>query len=94
MKCVDDILLYDDNIESAFWHTYSFLETRSRKGITLNPEKFRFCQREATFIGFLIGWDNYSPTEERLTAVWDTYSFLETCSRRGITLNPEMFRFC
>ena len=37
----------------------------------MNPEKFRFCQREATFIGFLTGWDRYSPTEERLTAIRD-----------------------
>ena len=71
MKCVDDVLLYDDSIEAAFWHVYSFLETCSLKGVTLNPEKFRFCQREATFVGFLIGWDRYSPTEERLTAIRD-----------------------
>ena len=65
MKCVDDVLLYDDSIEAAFWHVYSFLETCSLKGVTLNPEKFRFCQREATFVGFLIGWDRYSPTERK-----------------------------
>ena len=46
LKCVDDVLLYDCNIENAFWHTYQFLETCSQKGITLNPEKFKFCRRE------------------------------------------------
>ena len=38
LKGVDDVLLYDHNIENAFWHTYQFLETCAEKGITLNPE--------------------------------------------------------
>ena len=68
MKCVD-VLLYDNSIEAAFWHTYDFLETCSQKRITLNPEKFNFCKREAEFVGFLIGWETYSPTKERLAAI-------------------------
>ena len=71
LKCVDDILLYDCNIENAFWHAYDFLETCARKGITLNPEKFKFCQREVEFVGYSIGWEAYGPTEERLSAVRD-----------------------
>ena len=69
MKCVDDVLLHDYNIENAFWHTYDFLETCAQKGITLNPEKFKFCRREVEFVGFHIGWEAYHPTEERLAAV-------------------------
>ena len=69
MKCVDDVLLYDNSIESAFWHTYDFLETCSQKRITLNPEKFNFCKREAEFVGFLIGCGTYSPTKEGLAAI-------------------------
>ena len=40
-----------------------------QKGITLNPEKFRFWKRESEFVGFLIGWETYRPTEERLAAI-------------------------
>ena len=69
MKCVDDVLLHDNSIESSFWHTYNFLETCSQKGITLKPEKFNFCKREVGFVGFHIGWDAYRPTEERLSAI-------------------------
>ena len=36
LKCVDYILLYDDSIEAAFWHTYNFLETCSQKGKPLS----------------------------------------------------------
>ena len=61
MKCIDDVLSYDDSIEAAFWHTYSFLETCSCKGITLNPEKFRFCQRETTFFDYSLAGTDAAP---------------------------------
>ena len=68
-KCVDDVLLHDTSVEQAFWHTYEFLETCAQKGITLNPEKFKFCCREVEFVGYHIGWEAYYPTEERLEAL-------------------------
>ena len=68
-KCVDDVLLHDTSVEQAFWHTYEFLETCAQKGITLNPEKFKFCCREVEFVGYHIGWEAYFPTEERLEAL-------------------------
>ena len=71
LKCVDNILLHDCSVENAFWHTYEFLETCARKGITLYPEKFKFCRREVKFVGYNIGWEAYGPTEKRLSAVRD-----------------------
>ena len=68
-KCVDDTLLYDNNIEEAFWHVYEFLTTCAAKGITLKPEKFQFARREVDFVGFRLGWDEYKPTDERLAAI-------------------------
>lgn len=70
-KCVDDTLLYDTGVEEAFWHVYDFLEVCAKAGVTLKPEKFRFCQREVDFVGYHLAWDTYKPTEERLTAVRD-----------------------
>ncbi|XP_063888607.1 uncharacterized protein LOC135115606 [Scylla paramamosain] len=68
-KCVDDTLLYNASTEQAFWHTYDFLEWCARRGITLKPEKFVFCQREVEFVGFQLGWEAYKPTEDRLSAI-------------------------
>ena len=68
-KCVDDTLLYASSVEEAFWHTYTFLETCARAGITLKPEKFAFCRRETDFIGFHLDWESYHPTVERLSAI-------------------------
>lgn len=70
-KCVDDTLLYDISVEDAFWHVYELLDTCAKSGITLKPEKFRFCRREAEFVGFHLGWDHYQPTPERLAAIRD-----------------------
>ncbi|XP_076058554.1 uncharacterized protein LOC143035571 [Oratosquilla oratoria] len=70
-KCVDDTLLYDAGIEEAFWHAYDFLEVCAKAGVTLKPEKFRFCQREVDFAGYHLDWDTYKPTTERLTAIRD-----------------------
>ncbi|KAK3883907.1 hypothetical protein Pcinc_011809 [Petrolisthes cinctipes] len=67
-KCVDDTLLYDSSVEGAFWHTYDFLELCAKKGITLKPEKFRFCKREVEFGDFHFGWEEYRP-EDRLVAI-------------------------
>ena len=68
-KCVDDTLLHDSSVEEAFWHTYDFLARCAEKGITLKPEKFKFCRREVDFVGFHLGWDSYKPTAESLAAI-------------------------
>ena len=68
-KCIDDTLLYDASVEQAFWHVFDFLEVCEKNGITLNPSKFKFCQREVEFVGFHLGWDAYHPTEDRLAAI-------------------------
>lgn len=68
-KCVDNTVLYDVSVEDAFWHTHEFLETCTRAGITVKPEKFKFCRREVEFVGYHLGWDIYKPTDDRLSAV-------------------------
>ena len=68
-KCVDDTLLYDSSVEESFWHVYDFLSICSSKGITLKPEKFKFCRREVEFVGFDVGWDSYRPSEDCLSAI-------------------------
>ena len=68
-KCVDDTLLYDSSVEESFWHVYDFLSICSSKGITLKPEKFKFCRREVDFVGFDVGWDSYRPSEDCLSAI-------------------------
>ena len=57
LNCVDDTLLHDHSVADAFWHTYQFLSTCATNGITLRPDKFRFCRRTVSFAGYLLGWE-------------------------------------
>lgn len=57
--------------KGAFWHVYDFSEVCAKAGVTLKPEKFRFCQREVDFVGYHLDWDTYKPTTERLAAIRD-----------------------
>ena len=68
-KCIDDILLHDTNVEEAFWHTFDLLSACERNGVTLNPDKFQFCQRAVNFVGYNVGWDKYLPSEDKLVAI-------------------------
>ena len=45
-KIVDDVLLHDFDIETAFYHTFDYLYLCAENGITINPKKFKFAQKE------------------------------------------------
>ena len=43
-KIVDDVLLYDKDIEEAFYHVFDYLYLCGENGITVHPGKFKFAQ--------------------------------------------------
>ena len=45
-RIVDDSLLWDNDIESSFWHTFDYLKLSGDNGIVFNKEKFQFGQKE------------------------------------------------
>ena len=51
-RCVDDTLIFYENLESHWWSSMNFLETVGRTGIILNPAKFQFCKKVVDFAGF------------------------------------------
>ena len=53
-KCIDDTLLWAENIEEAFWQAVEWLDTCGRNGITQNPDKFVFGKDTVEFAGFKI----------------------------------------
>ena len=55
-KIVVDVLLHDFDIETAFYHTFDYLYLCAENGITINPKKFKFAQKEVDFVGYTIGW--------------------------------------
>ena len=59
-RCIDDALLWADDIEGSFHQAVEWLHICATNGITLNPEKFRFAEDEVEFAGFTV-----TPTEVR-----------------------------
>ena len=68
-KVVDDVLMYDESIEEAFYHAYDFLTLCGKNGVTINPDTFQFYQQEVQFVGFNVGWDNYRPSDNTMSAI-------------------------
>ena len=54
MKIIDDALLYDPSVEESFFHTFEYVKVCAENGVTLNPEKFKFCRKELDFCGIAI----------------------------------------
>ena len=67
--CIDDTVLYDDNIEQNFFRVCQFLETSARGGCTFNPKKFQFGSSDVNFLGFLVTRDGIKPSPEFLTNI-------------------------
>ena len=68
-RCVDDSLLWDYDIEGAFWHTYEYLKHCSNNGIVFNADKFVFAKEQCEFAGFEITRDGYRPPKRVLDAI-------------------------
>ena len=68
-KCVDNLLLWSDTLESSFFQAVDWLDLCGRNGITLHPEKFQFGRDTVTFGGFEITNDCVKPCQKFLDAI-------------------------
>lgn len=69
VKIVDDSLLYDNDIEEAFYHCWDFLKLGSENGIVYSREKFQFCQDIVDFAGLKITKEGVTPSDSMLSAI-------------------------
>lgn len=70
-KCIDDALLWSDNIKESFLQAVNWLDICGRNGIILNPEKFVFAQRTVEFAGFTITDNSIKPCAKYMSAIRD-----------------------
>ena len=70
-KCIDDTLIWADNLKENFFQACNWLDICGRNGITLNPEKFVFGQETVEFAGFEITPDSVRPCKKFLQAIMD-----------------------
>ena len=68
-RIVDDVLLYDKGIEEAFYHVFDYLYLCGENGIIIHPGKFKFAQSQVDFVGYSVGWDDYKPSDDMLSAI-------------------------
>ena len=105
VKIVDDTLLYDSNIEGAFFHTFNFLLHCAKNGIVLNREKFQFCQDMVQFRGLQITPSGITPSKSMLKSILsfpiprtltDARSWFGLVNQVAwaYSLGPVMFPFC
>ena len=68
-RCIDDSLLWNNNIESSFWHVYDYIKHCSDNGIIFNPEKFVFAEKDCEFAGFEVTSDGFRPPQRKLDSI-------------------------
>ena len=68
-RCIDDTILWDDSIETSFWHTIDYLAHCGSNSIVFNPEKFHFAEKEVEFAGFEIMADRINSTKRMTEAI-------------------------
>ena len=68
-KCIDDALLWADDIEESFWQAINWLEVCGKNGVTLNPQKFVFAADDVEFAGFEITLTDVRPCDKYLQTI-------------------------
>ena len=63
VRCVDDSLLWENDLRSSFDLTCKYLSTCARGGINFNKKKFRFAQDEVDYVGFTLTKDAIKPAD-------------------------------
>lgn len=68
-RCIDDSLLWDDDIANSFWHTIAYIQLCSENGIVFNPKKFRFAEDTIEFAGFDVTPTGFKPPERLINDI-------------------------
>ena len=69
VKCIDDVLLWDNNIESSFFRAWDYLTFCAENGIVVSKAKFKFCRDEVEFAGLKITSSGIAPSDKILKAI-------------------------
>ena len=70
-KCIDDSILWTDDIEQNFYKVCDFLTRCSNAGMVFNPSKFQFSEQEVDYLGFKITATGIKPQDEFLQSIRD-----------------------
>ena len=68
-RIVDDVLAFDSTQQQHVHHMRQLLQRCQEKRISLNREKFQFCQTKVSFAGFTLTPDGYTISSEITDAI-------------------------
>ena len=68
-RCVDDSIIWGNNIEEIFFRTCEYLNITGNAGIIMNPDKFVFGKKRLEFIGFKLTEEGIEPSKEMLKSI-------------------------
>ena len=68
-RIVDDVLVYDEDPLSHVDHVRQFLQRCEERSISLNRDKFQFCQESIEFAGFHLSSDGYHISNDVTQAI-------------------------
>ena len=63
-KIVDDVVVFDQNEQEHVEHVRQILRLCEEKRISLNRDKFKFCQPQANFAGLTLTSEGYSVSND------------------------------
>ena len=69
VKCIDDTLLWADNIAESYIQTVNYLKLCGRNGIKLNPKRLKFAEDTVEFAKFRTKNDSIAPIPTFLKAI-------------------------
>jgi hypothetical protein len=69
VRIVDDVCIFDNTIEEAFWHAWELLTLCANNGIVVNKSKFKFCSKQVDFAGLSISPKGVQPSSKMLDAI-------------------------
>ena len=70
-KCVDDSIIWDQDIASNFHRVCKFIQTCSSQGVIFNPKKFQFSESSVRYLGFVINSSGIQTTPEFIQSILD-----------------------
>lgn len=66
---LDDVVIFSNTWTEHFQHLKQTLEKIQRAGLTLNVEKCSWAQREACYLGYLLGNGQLKPQVSKVEAI-------------------------
>ena len=94
VRCVDNTIHYDTDLETHWWRTIDFVIRVGQAGIVLNTEKFYFARRIVDFAGFRVSDETTEPLPKYMDAIRDFPTPISTTDiRRWFHLENQVANY-